>query len=113
MRTIEAIRKEIQEEEKFAATPNATKRQMEKSAKRIENLRACILYLETNPTEQFMNKQLTQLKKNVDVINSGFGAWRRNNPKDAEVSNPKSKYETMMGMKTIKAQIKNLNYLLA
>lgn len=112
MKTIQEIQKEIVDIEKFCATDRATKRQMASGAKRIENLRSCIMYLETNPSQEFMLKQLAQLKDKVSIINSGFSSWKSNNPKDAEVNNPKSKYETMMGLKTIKSQIKNLNYMI-
>lgn len=80
--------------------------------KEMQFLRSCQFYLETEPTEKFLGKQLTECKRRIEVINEGFLTWLQTNPKDAECKNPKSKYRSLMGYRTIQNQIRTLEFLI-
>ena len=90
-----------------------SKREREKIAKKCSVLYLCKLYLETNPTLKFIEKQKAEVKRKLDFIDEGFNQWAGSNPKEANVNNPKSKYNSLMGVKVLKAQLKTLNYLLS
>jgi hypothetical protein len=66
MKTVKELKSMIQEiisdsmylEEKYKA----------KSRKRVQFLNECVLYLEHNPTEDFLYKQLNDLNKQLEAI---------------------------------------------
>lgn len=83
--------------------------------KEIRRLTLLRNFLETNPDQQYLQNQLSELKKRKARIESGFPAW--NTIANASLYNRKGKslysaYKTEMGLPGIYAQIKNLEFLL-
>lgn len=114
MKTLDYIKGEIAAIDKQTANEELSKREAKQLEKRRKLHYDCQLYLETHPTEEFLLKQKKDCKKKIDFINGNFSTWLNNNAKEAEaVKNPKSKYHTVMGLKTIKSQLATLNYLLS
>jgi len=113
MKTLESIKSEIAIDRKQAEKEDLTKREAKQIEKRIKKLYACQLYLETDPTETFIQKQKADVSKKIKIINDGFSDWLKNNAKESDgCKNPKSKYQTYMGLKNLKAQYLTLSYLL-
>lgn len=112
MKTLEYVQQELQDAIKLGET-GLSKKEAKVCEKRIKHLYSCRLYLETNPTQEFVQKQFEDVKRKIKIINSGFHKWLQNNQKEADgVANPKSKYNTLMGLKNLKAQLNTLDYLL-
>lgn len=112
MKTLEYVQQELQDAIKLGET-KLSKKEAKVCEKRIKHLYSCQLYLETNPTEEFVQKQFEDVKRKIKIINSGFWQWLQNNQKEADGgANPKSKYNSMMGLKNYKAQLNTLDYLL-
>ena len=113
MKTLEKVQSEISALQKEADTPNLPKKDYKKIEKKVKLLYQCQLYLETNPTAEFLEKQKEDLKKKLKAIDAGFLQWSSNNPQEANsVKNPKSKYNSIMGTKNFKAQLLTLQYLI-
>lgn len=112
MKTIDEIDSEL-DKLRDEAKNEDSKRLKEKIAKKCTLLYLCKLYLETTPTLTFIEKQKAEVKRKLDFIDEGFDQWAGSNPKEANVNNPKSKYNSLMGVKVLKAQLKTLNYLLS
>lgn len=114
MKTLESVKSEIESLQKEAATEGMLPRFIKKIEKKVKLLYQCQLYLETNPTKEFIEKQKADTSKKIKVINDGYKDWLNNNAKEADgCKNPKSKYQTYMGLKNIKAQYLTLSYLLS
>lgn len=111
MKTLEYVQQELQDAIKLGET-ELSKKEAKLCEKRVKHLYSCQLYLETNPTEEFVQKQFEDVKRKIKIINSGFQQWLQNNRKEAD-ANPKSKYHTLMGLKNYKAQLNTLDYLLS
>lgn len=74
MKTLKEIKQEeesLLKEIKHTSTDNEVKR----IRRRLEFLKTCRLYIETKPSEQYLESQLQQLHNKVGVINQRFGAW--------------------------------------
>lgn len=113
MKNIEQVKKEIAELQKEGEELRGTK-MYKRIEKKVGALYKCQLYLESNPTQEFIEKQKADLKKRLKIIAAGLSVWLRENPQEGNsTKNPKSKYNTLMGVKTIKQQLATLEYLLS
>lgn len=110
MKTLEEVKKQITDLREEAK--GLGKKEAKKICKRLGLLYSVQLYLETSPTQQFIEKQKDNLEYKVKVINDGFSTWRNNNPKDSNVNNPKSKYNSYMGLRQVREQLATINYIL-
>lgn len=81
--------------------------------KKIYELRQAKRYMETNPSEEFVKKNVKDLKKDLIIIESRFKAWLDNHHelKGDEIS-AKRKYNTLFEVNKKKVQIKWLTWLL-
>jgi len=112
MKTLESIKNELAMLRK-EAEGQLSKRESKALEKRIKGLYACQLYLETMPTQEFIEKQKTDVSKKIKSISAGFDKWLSSNPSESDnIKNPKSKYNTLMGLKNMKAQLVTINFLL-
>lgn len=112
MKTLESIKAELGVARKLAEK-QLSKSEEKRLDKELKMLYQCQLYLETEPTKTFLEKQKTEVTRKIKIVNEGFDVWMRNNQKECDgVKNPKSKYYSLMGMKTLKLQLNTLNFLL-
>lgn len=85
------------------------KSELSRARKLVVLLRSVSLYLESNPSEDFINSMLVDLEKKLKNINDNYPKWI---PPDRSVKNIRAAYDTEMGTKKVKAQIKTLKYIL-
>jgi len=101
MKKVEDIDREIKHLIEYSAP--YTQRERTKINDRIRELRQLKSYLETEPSEEFIKKELEDLKEKLRI---------REASKDLS-SLPKHEYEKLMSYKSIKDRIQTLTYLLA
>ena len=70
-------------------------------------------YLESRPSEEFLNSQLLALENKLDLINKNFKPWFDADPKNRRHEKPLAVYEKEMDVKKIKDQLKTITYILA
>lgn len=79
-------------------------------SKQIEQLRQYRYYLETHPTERLLTHQRDTLKRQIGVLEGRYSQWASIH--GTKHKNPKTAYQTEVGMKQLRAQVRALNYLL-
>jgi hypothetical protein len=110
MKTIKEIELEIIEIGKSMKDLDS-KRAINTESRKIEILRQCKLYLETNPKPEFIEEMKSSVEFRIDLIRERYGAWCacRNL---SQFKNPLHHYYNEMGMAQLKLQLKTLEYLI-
>lgn len=84
--------------------------QGDKKSKRLDNYlilyRTSLLYLESDPTEDFVNKQYESVNKRIDTLERACQERKLATVKD------ETKYKNNLGMLELKSQLKYLKFLL-
>jgi len=94
------------------------KRNKEKQRKivsdKLSALLQIIFYLETNPSEESISRQLSVLFKRKDSIINGFDNWLNANANMKMLARNKmfSKYKVEMNIKDLQRQIDSLEFIL-
>jgi hypothetical protein len=104
MKTIEQINKDIKLTRSLAGDFGQGDKAYKRYQKEAEFYRLMKTYLELNPTEAFLKKELVKKIKLLDSIKEGSYDYTRPEKKQA--------YYSLMGKKNILNQIKSLKYLL-
>jgi hypothetical protein len=84
-------------------------KELKKVKRDIAKLKPFKLHLETNPSEELINKQL---QKYVDIEKSimvRFEEWMKNTPNSSRMKNPQKEFLKETSMKEVRAYIKCLN----
>jgi protein subunit release factor A len=87
------------------------KSQVKQLKKKNTLLKQLVLYLKTNPREEFIKQELSSVKQKIDSIENKFGEWYEG--KEGKHKNPRSTFKTQMGIPILKEQEKTLKYLLS
>lgn len=88
-----------------------TKSKIKSFKKKITTLRHYRRYLETNPTQAFVEKMRDDTRKKVHAIDDRYGEWLENN-KFMYPTEPLKVYRRLMERKHYMEQIKTLEFLL-
>lgn len=91
------------------------KSMLSKTKKRIEFLRLCKSYLESNPSEEFLKKDEERILNRMKLIHEGFDAWLKNGeekPKVKKREDLKTIYEKKMDMPSLREKLATLKYIL-
>lgn len=114
MKTIPELKKEISDlEEKGKSKSLFTPNEYKKMGKECEFLRSCLLYLETNPREDFLKSSLNSLLEKKQKIKDGFVEYQKYRPYDGKnESGQKAEYNSLMQVTTLYSQIRTLQYIL-
>jgi cation transport regulator ChaC len=117
MRTIIQIKGEIQGIETRIKRGEYKGNEKSKLYKQIENLRACILYLETEPRAEFVGKESEDLNKIIQrkqgVIDDFFGSEEYQKMTKSALSKLKKEHEKTHNLPKLRTQLDTLNYLLS
>ena len=106
--TIKQLRK--REAEELESSKNGSKFKFIKQKYLILNL-----YLERNPSVEYITDEISRLKNMIEIYESRFDGWKQLNFKtfgDLTDSQIKSKYNEKFGVSAAKIQIRNLSELL-
>lgn len=86
------------------------KKDRNKITNRIDFLKSCLYYLETNPTADFIQKQYDIVLKQLHIIDNGYAEWRKNQPPFKAVT--QQTYKTEMNYSGLNKQKDTLDFLL-
>jgi len=119
MKTIQLIKSEIEDLKKDILDIRNTENNKSK-AKRRENLVSekirfrslIIMYLETNPSEDFVKSSYDELVKNKRLLESRYESWKYNSFVAEKGNDPKARYAEISGLTEINKKIKTMEYLL-
>jgi hypothetical protein len=89
--------------------------------RKLEIMKQCKLYLQTNPNEDFVKKMKDEQDAKLDKINAGFLPWLFNTHGIEDISTKskkliskyRSEYNSLLNKTKVKFQIKALTYLLS
>jgi hypothetical protein len=110
MKTIQQVQSEIDALRKEFKTffLNTQDKTANKARKRIDLLEKVVIYLESNPTEEFVTKERLRLADKLHAIRAAYDDYLANI--DAQANVPE--YMAKMGGKLIKDQQKVLTYIM-
>ena len=109
---IEDLKKEISEIRIYEENKSKARRREKLVSEKIRFRMTMIFYLETEPSEAFINSKYDTLLTNQLVIEERFDEWRFNSSNAEKGNNPKVRYDELSGLSEIKSQLKKLRYLL-
>lgn len=116
MKTIQEIRKEIQGIES-QLQESCTDRERITMYKKIEKLRACILYLETSPRVEFIQSERRDLSRVIEsrgkIIDNFFSAESYQKMTKSALTKLRKEQERINDIPRLKVQLETLNYLLS
>jgi hypothetical protein len=105
---IKARRKRILDSQK-----DMEKRELSAARKDMECFKYCILYLEGNPSEDFVKKQLKEVQTRLKKIKDGQMAWISSHRKSGQTdTQAKAFHAATFETKKMTLQIKYLNFIL-
>jgi hypothetical protein len=108
MKTIQEIKNEIRELER---TPQGELKSAEfkKILTKIDNLKTLVKYLETNPCEKFIEKEIERLKNRITKTQVGFvSQWE---PDTKYYKKERANYLKEMGVPKLRQQLQSLLFL--
>lgn len=77
--------------------------------KRLQFLKVCKMYLETNPSEDFIKKEKSRLSKRIQLLRDGYSGYKA---KDPDPKKWKSEYNKATGLNQLNVQLRTINFLL-
>lgn len=125
MKTKKQIQSEVQKmqsESKFLRLDiPSEEKQLSKNRKMIIFFNKCILYLETNPRQEFVKEMLDELNRKMGIYTKRLIEWKENAPQHIleKIKNPDKYYYTSVApeekneIKKTKLQLRTLKYLLS
>lgn len=112
MRSIKSVEKEIREieRENFSKQKKSYK---SKQLKRLSFLRTCNMYLESNPSVDFINQEIKRISSRIELLEKGFDVWKEL-PRKKVVSDRGliTFYRKEMGIPNLKIQLSTLKFIL-
>ncbi|MET7253441.1 hypothetical protein [Dyadobacter fermentans] len=116
MRKSTDIKREIFDLANFQVKLKPEDKEFKQNKKRIEYLNECVLYLETSPTEEFLEREVKRLEANIVYIDKQFDKWlsRQHFSAQAPHQRQKSKktFEKESGIPKLRQQLKTIEFLL-
>lgn len=110
MKTLEELKKELSEL-LVTDTRDWKNLQINRFKKRVQFLKLCISYMESEPTPEFLKKEVSRLKKRSELIEDSFPQYTP--PKQFDNQKKlKSFYYKEMGIPKINQQLKTLRFLI-
>lgn len=83
-----------------------------KNSKRIDFLRYVIRFLETNPSNEFLESERIRLLELAGKINARYSTWKRDiAPKDVDLKKWKSLFNKETGLTKINKQLKTITFI--
>lgn len=112
MRTIKQVNEEIKEIEHRLKTEELKKSVSTKFRKRIQYLKHCVMYIETNPSPQYMKDEIKKVETKVNLRMAQFVLEGVEAMPKSVVSKLKREHEKKYEIPKLKEQIRTLKYIL-
>lgn len=118
MKTVQQIKEEVnslienhKEKERKAAT---SKKKVPSIKSKLDFLKMCRLYLETNPSPEFLKSEVKRMEDIVSSKESQFKEWTvPHELKSQSINKQKAAFFREVGVSDIKKRIKTVKYLLS
>jgi len=85
---------------------------VDKIFSRIEFLTTCLRYVETDPSKEFISKEVDRIESRINLIDDGYAYWRTINMLSAMEAERIKEYNKQMGLSTLKSQLQCLKFIL-
>lgn len=108
MKTIKRI--EVETEECRKAMRDADSSRQKTLNGKLLFLKQCKMYLETEPSEEYLKKEKLSLELKINAIEERFGSWTAG--RSGGQTELLSKYHSESGYNNLRVQLKTLKYLL-
>jgi len=108
MKTINQIKKEEKDLRSEAHYADYTRKKQIK--RRLELLKTCRIYLETEPSEQYLRDELHRVSKKIEIIQERFPAWSAG--KIGGGTELQRRYDALTDKSKLRFQVRTLQYLL-
>jgi hypothetical protein len=69
-------------------------------------------YLETDPSEEFIQNEIYDNEREIAILENGYGKWLESTPQVKNLKNPKSKFNNELGITNKNKQITLLKFIL-
>jgi hypothetical protein len=117
MKTIPQIKAEIQGIERQLKSGEYESKSRSAMYKKIDHLRACILYLETAPNAEFVRNELKRLDATINnrckVIDEFFSTESYQKMTKPALTKLRKEHEKQNDLPKLRTQLDTLNYLLS
>jgi hypothetical protein len=111
MKTIKEIKQEL-DDQINSVKKDTTKSELEATKRRVSFLRQCLRYIETCPREEFIKEQRTQVQKRIDLLPTHYQDWQVGKV-ITKYKDPYKAFTSEMGLSSMQATLKTLDYLLS
>lgn len=111
MKTATEITKEIDKITR-SINKNSPKSEVDSAKRKIVFLREIKLYLDTNPSEECVKQQKEEVQRRIELLPTHFEGWKTGRVL-TKYKDPYASYCSEMGLQTMNAQIKTLNFILS
>lgn len=113
MKTEVDLQKEIDDNVVVCRDKETPLRKVKSTKKRISFLRHCKMYVQTEPTQDNIKRQLTKVNKELKVYADRFGDWCKSNQDQiSDIKNILAYYNRINGISKLKDQAKTLKFIL-
>lgn len=109
MITLKEINKLIEESIKQRKTEELTDRKQTRLKDATDFYRLVKAYVETQPSESYVEKEIDRIGKRLALIDEGYSAWLKSN--QIYSSDPKKVYYKEMGATDLKKQLEALEFI--
>ena len=90
------------------------KRECNRLKKRADFLKICIMYLETNPTIEFLTAEQNKLTNRINIIEKEAPVIdKTNDGTEAYTKNERAKYMKTMNISDTRTKLSTINFLLS
>jgi hypothetical protein len=112
MKTLEEINQDIRNVELEMMDGTTPKRRYKTLETKLKLLRQIKMYLETNPSEEFIELEINRINTYISSKQSQFEYWKKNVcPQHVDTNKRKALFEREVGIPHLKKQLKTLKYL--
>lgn len=117
MKTLLSVTGEISVLRQYVAdnTPKkgAASPQVKKKLKELEFLKAVQFYLQSNPSQQFIEAEVKRISERIESVNSRFDYWCKCiAPKNVDPKEYRAMFNKEMGVTAFRKQLTTLEFIL-
>lgn len=86
--------------------------EMNRILNRVSLLKTCVMYLESNPQEEFIKCEIERVKDRIDKISDGFYHPNKDNMALKDFGKLKKDFEKLYNVPKLKVQLSTLKFIL-